>query len=89
VLAAEITNDPGDFSHLAPRIKRMSRELVQAGVSDRPKLVVADAGYWNEEHINQVICDEHLQVLIPPVPANAPARVVAGAAGFMTGCDTL
>jgi hypothetical protein len=37
-----------------------------AGVTDRPELVVADVGYWNVEHINHVIGDEHLQVLIPP-----------------------
>jgi transposase len=66
ILAAEITNDPGDFSHLRPMIQSMSQELTAAGVTDRPELVVADAGYWNEEHINHVICDEHLQVLIPP-----------------------
>ena len=66
VLAAEVTNDPGDFSHLRPMIQSMSSELTQAGVTDRPGLVLADAGYWNEEHINDVVCDEHLQVLIPP-----------------------
>ena len=66
VLAAEITNDPGDFSHLRPMIQSMTQELKSAGVADRPELVVADAGYWNVEHINHVIGDEHLQVLIPP-----------------------
>jgi transposase len=66
ILAAEITNAPGDFSHLRPMIQSMTRELTQAGVSERPGLVLADAGYWNDEHINDVICDEHLQVLIPP-----------------------
>ena len=44
----------------------MSAELEQAGVTERPGLVLADAGYWNDEHINDVIYDEHLQVLIPP-----------------------
>jgi len=66
VLAAEITNDPGDFSHLRPMIQSMDAELERAGVSQRPSVVLADAGYWNEEHINHVIADEHIQVLIPP-----------------------
>jgi transposase len=66
VLAAEITNDPGDFSHLRPMIQSMISELDQAGVTARPRMVVADAGYWNDEHINEVIADHHLQVLIPP-----------------------
>jgi hypothetical protein len=33
VLAAEITNDPGDFSHLRPMIQSMISELTQAGVT--------------------------------------------------------
>jgi transposase len=66
ILAAEITNAPGDFAHLRPMIQSMSRELIRAGVTERPGLVLADAGYWNDEHINDVICDEHLRVLIPP-----------------------
>jgi hypothetical protein len=41
------------------------RELEKAGVADRPRTVLADAGYW---HTNQI---EHLradgfQVLVPP-----------------------
>ena len=37
----------GDFSHLRPMIQSMSAELTQAGVAERPGLVLADAGYWN------------------------------------------
>jgi hypothetical protein len=66
VLVAEITSDPSDFSHLRPMVQSMLNELTHAGVTDRPQMVVADAGYWNDEHINEVIADHHLQVLIPP-----------------------
>jgi hypothetical protein len=38
ILAAEITNDPGDFSHLRPMIQSMSAEFEQAGVLERPGL---------------------------------------------------
>jgi len=41
-------------------------ELEDAGVTSRPQLALADAQYWNEQHMDQVIADEHMQVLIPP-----------------------
>ena len=44
VLAAEITDDAGDFSHLRPMVQSMIGELDRAGATDRPQLVVADAG---------------------------------------------
>ena len=88
VLAAEITNDPGDFSHLAPMIQSMTRELKSAGVTDRPELVVADAGYWNVEHINHVIGDEHLQVLIPPDSGKRKGARQGWTGGLFDWCDT-
>lgn len=81
-LAAEITNDPGDFSHLQPMITSMLSELERAGSDARPEMVVADAGFWNEEHINHVVVDEHIQVLIPQTPPNARHHDLAGTAGF-------
>jgi transposase len=66
VLAAEITNSTVDFSQLAPMITAALSELEHAGVTDRPQLALADAQYWNEQHMDQVIADEHMQVLIPP-----------------------
>ena len=66
VLAAEITNSTVDFSQLAPMITAALGELDRAGVTDRPQIAVADAQYWNEQHIDEVIADQHIQVLIPP-----------------------
>jgi hypothetical protein len=66
VLAAEITNNPTDFSQLDPMITTAISELEQAGVSDRPHVALADAGYWNEQHFDEVIANKHIQVLIPP-----------------------
>ena len=66
VLAAEITNTPADFSNLNPMIEAAIGELEQAGVTDRPELALADAGYWNEQHMDEVIANKHIQVLIPP-----------------------
>jgi hypothetical protein len=66
VLAAEITNSTVDFSQLAPMITAALGELERAGVADRPEVAVADAQYWNEQHIDEVVADQHIQVLIPP-----------------------
>ena len=53
-------------------------ELEQAGVTGRPGIAVADAQYWNEQHIDEVIANKHIQVLIPPdsgTRKTAPARL--------------
>ena len=66
VLAAEITNTPGDFSNLDPMITAAIAELEQAGVTDRPEVALADAQYWNEQHMDEVIAEKHIQLLVRP-----------------------
>jgi transposase len=66
VLAAEVTNTPGDFSNLDPMISTVLEELDRAGVTERPRVALADAQYWNEQHLDEVIANKHIQVLIPP-----------------------
>ncbi|HEY2657054.1 MAG TPA: transposase [Solirubrobacteraceae bacterium] len=66
VLAAEITNNPADFSQLDPMISAALGELERAGVTDRPEVALADAGYWNEQQFDEVIANKHIQVLVPP-----------------------
>jgi transposase len=66
VLAAEITTDAPDFSQLRPMIETALNELRAAGVSEKPTVAVADAQYWNEQHIDHVTGEHGIQVLIPP-----------------------
>jgi transposase len=66
VVAAEITTTPGDFSNLDPMLGAALSELERAGVTERPEIALADAGYWNEQHMDEVIAHQHIQVLIPP-----------------------
>jgi transposase len=66
VIAAEIINNPTDFSQLDPMITTAIDELERAGVSARPRVALADAGYWNERHMDEVIANKHIEVLIPP-----------------------
>ena len=57
-------------------------ELERAGVTERPEVALADAGYWNEQHFDEVIANKHIRVLIPPDrggrseprPGSAPAE---------------
>lgn len=70
VLAAEITNSTADFGQLEPMVSAALTELHRAGVSERPEVAIADAGYWNEEHMDEVTANKHIQVLIPPDGGN-------------------
>jgi transposase len=70
VLAAEVTNSTADFSQLDPMVTATLTELRHAGVKEQPKVAIADAGYWNEEHIDEVVTTKHIQVLIPPDAGN-------------------
>ena len=47
VIAAEITTQSPDFGQLEPMVSAAVRELEQAGVSERPRTVLADAAPFN------------------------------------------
>ena len=66
VIAAEISTSPADFSNLRPMIDTALGELKEAGVTDTPMVAVADAGYWNEQHMDHITGEHRIQVLIPP-----------------------
>jgi hypothetical protein len=66
VLAAEITTSTVDWSQLEPMVNAAIAELEQTGASTRPQIALADSQYWNEEHIDEVVANKHVQVLIPP-----------------------
>lgn len=47
ILAAEITIDAPDFGHLGPMLDMTRRHLEKQGVSDVPRVLLGDAGYWH------------------------------------------
>jgi transposase len=65
VIAAEVTVDSPDFGHLEPMVAAAQSELEKAGISDRPEVVVADAGYWHQAQMETIV-GRGIQVLIPP-----------------------
>jgi len=64
VLAAEVTVSSPDFGHLEPMVEATNKELGAIGVSETPAIAVADAGYWHEDQIDNVVTGG-TQVLIP------------------------
>jgi transposase len=64
VLAAEITNTSTDFSQLAPMVTATLGELERAGIEQLPEAVAA--GYWNEQHMDEVVANQHIPVLVAP-----------------------
>ncbi len=65
VIAAELNADSPDFGHLEPMVSAAQSELERVGVTDTPDVVVADAGYWHQEQMEEII-NRGTQVLIPP-----------------------
>jgi hypothetical protein len=65
ILAAEITIESPDFGHLEPMVNATLRELHAAGVTESPGTVLADAGYWHKQQIEDVVAGG-IPVLIPP-----------------------
>jgi transposase len=67
VLAAEITNLSTDFSQLSPMVAAVLGELGRAGIDQKLlDAVAADAGYWNEQQMDDVVNNRHLPVLVAP-----------------------
>jgi hypothetical protein len=65
VIAAEISVESPDFGHLEPMVTAAQAELAQAGVDGRPEVVLADAGYWYRDQMDEIV-NRGIQVLVPP-----------------------
>src|SRR3954449_260425 len=65
ILAAEIQTVGADFGHLEPMLDAAQRELQAAGVDEPPGVLLADAGYWHGEQMQNIV-DRGIEVLIPP-----------------------
>jgi transposase len=65
VIAAEIEVVSPDFGHLERTLGAARRELQQVGISELPKAVLADSGYWHTGQM-QRLAAEGIPVLIRP-----------------------
>ena len=85
IVAADVMTASPDFGHLGPMITQAREELAAAGISEAPTVVLADAGYWHLEQMNEITADGSA-VLIPPDSSrrkDAPPGWNGGAYAFM------
>ena len=55
MIAAEVTIDSPDFGHLGPMVAATERELHAAGIIEAPDVVLADAGYWHQAQMENIV----------------------------------
>jgi transposase len=65
VVGAEINVGSPDFGHLGPMAEAAEGELQAAGVTEKPQVIVADAGYWHQAQMESIV-SRGTQVLVPP-----------------------
>jgi transposase len=78
IVAAEVTTEGGDFEQLEPMISSAERELEEAGVEERPGVVLADAGYWSNDHIDSLRERGMIPIVAPDTTRNRPRKTRRG-----------
>jgi len=78
IVAAEITTKGGDFEELEPMIAAAERELETAGVEESPGVVLADAGYWSNEHIDSLRERGMIPIVAADTTRNRPRKTRLG-----------
>jgi transposase len=78
IVAAEITTEGSDFEQLEPMIACAERELEGAGVNKRPEVVLADAGYWSNEHIDSLRERGMTPIVAPDTSRHRPRKTRLG-----------
>jgi len=79
IVAAELITGANERNRLEPVAKAAEAELAKAGVETKPKLLLADAGYYNGPQIDKLE-DEGTRVLCPPDADSrkAPTKMRSG-----------
>ena len=78
IVAAEITTEGVDFEQLEPMINAAEQELQEAGVTKRPEVVLADAGYWSNGHIDALRERGMTPTVAPDTTRNRPRKTRLG-----------
>jgi transposase len=73
IVAAELQSSGNDFAQLGPVVDKALDELGQAGVTEPPDVVLADAGYWHQQQMEAIVA-RGTKVLIPPDSSNRKGR---------------
>ena len=78
VVAAEVTTEGADFEQLEPMVAQAERELQAAGVEERLEVVLADAGYWSNDHIDALRARGMIPIVAPDTTRNRPRKTRLG-----------
>jgi len=78
VIAAELITEGVDFEQLDPMIAAAERELRSAGVTERPGVVLADAGYWSNGHIDSLRERGIVPIVAPDTSRERPRKTRLG-----------
>ena len=78
IVAAEITTEGVDFQQLDPMIATAEKELEDAGVTQRPEVVLADAGYWSNGHIDALRERGMTPIVAPDTTRDRPRKTRLG-----------
>jgi transposase len=78
VIAAEVITEGVDFEQLDPMITAAERELQSAGVKDTPGVVLADAGYWSNGHIDALRERGIVPIVAPDTTRDRPRKTRLG-----------
>ncbi len=65
IVAAETSTEAVDSVNLEPMVDAACSELQAAGLTEKPEVLLADAGYWQADAIEAVV-KRGIQTLIPP-----------------------
>jgi hypothetical protein len=82
VLAGVVTQQATDVNQLIPMIEAMGVELVRAGVEDRPKVLLADAGYCSKDNL-EALAEDNLDALVATGRLSHDERVTAAPRGHI------
>jgi transposase len=79
IVAAEVITGGNERHRLEPMAEAAQTELAKAGIDEKPKLALADAGYWNSPQID-VLEARAIKVLCPPDADSrkAPTKIRSG-----------
>jgi Transposase DDE domain len=54
VVAAELTQDANDVQQLEPMLQATAATLADAGIAERPEVLLADSGYWSIANLTTI-----------------------------------
>ena len=64
ITATGVTQEANDVQQLKPMLQTLERALEAAGIEERPRVALADAGYWSEANVRSCTCPEGPELLI-------------------------